>query len=93
MWDERESFANVVSRIFIWLLAISGVVLAAASLAAGNPGPFVGFLLLLAGLAFMTLIYGLVAVSVGGVLLAIASGLTFCFRWVTNQRLNRQAGR
>ena len=66
MWDEHERFAKVVAKVFVWLLAISGVLLAAYSVAAGSPDPFVGFLVLVAGLAVMSLIYGLVAISVGG---------------------------
>ena len=88
MWDEHERLAKVVAKIFIWLLAVSGVLLAAFSVAAASPDPFVGFLLLLAGLAVMTLIYGLVAISVGGVLLGISSGLIYCFRWLRNHGLN-----
>lgn len=88
MWDEQERFARLVSKFFLYLMAVSGVVLAALCVAAGDPYPFVGFLLLLAGLAVMTLIYGLVAVSIGGVLLGISSGLTYCFRWLRNHCFN-----
>jgi hypothetical protein len=84
MWDEHQRFAKVVSKIFIWLLTVSGVVLAVFSLAAGSLDPFIGFLVLLGGLAVMTLIYGLVAVSVGGVLLGVTSGFTYFFRWLRN---------
>ncbi len=93
MWDEQERFAKVVSKIFTCLLAVFGVVLTALSLATGIPDFFFGFLLLLGALAAITLVYGLVAVSVGGLLVAITSGATYCFRWVRIHRYTRQAGR
>ncbi len=93
MWDEQECFAKVVSKIFTWLLAVFGVVLAALSLALGIPDFFFGFLLLLGALAAITLVYGLVAVSLGGLLLAITSGATYCFRLLRIHCFTRQAGR
>jgi len=93
MWDEQECFAKVVAEIFTWLLAVFGVVLAALSLASGIPDFFFGFLLLLGALAAITLVYGLVAVSLGGLLLAITSGATYCFRLLRIHCFTRQAGR
>jgi hypothetical protein len=88
MWDEQERFAGLLSKFFFYLMAVFGIILAALSFIAGNPAPFVGFLLLLAGLAAMTLLYGLVAVSIGGVLLGISRGLTYCFRCLRNHCFN-----
>ncbi len=93
MWDEQERFAKAVSKVFMWLLAFFGVVLAALSLASGIPDFFLGFLLLIGALAAITLVYGLVAVSLGGLLLAVTSGATYCFRWLRIHRFTRQAGR
>ena len=53
---------------------------------------FCGFLLLLGALAVLTVAYGLVAVSLGGLLLAITSGASYCFRWLKNHRFTGQAG-
>jgi hypothetical protein len=50
MWDEQERFAKVVSKIFTWLLAALGILLAAISLATGMPVFFYAFLLLLGAL-------------------------------------------
>ena len=93
MWDEQERFAKGIATIFAWLLALFGVVLAAISLATGIPDFFFGFLLLLAALAATVLIYGLVAASIGGVLLGITSGVACCFHWLRNHRFNRPADR
>jgi hypothetical protein len=93
MWDEQERFAKAFSKIFTWLLAVFGVVLAATSLATGIPDFFFVFILLLAALAALVLIYGLVAASFGGVLLGITSGVTCCFHWLRNHRFNHPAGR
>jgi hypothetical protein len=93
MWDEQERFATVVSKIFMWLLAVFGVVLAAFSLETGKPDLFFGFLMVLGALGLITLVYGLAAVTAGGMLFAIAGGSTFLFRWLRNHFFNRQAGR
>ena len=58
----------------------------------GTPDFFCGFLLLLGALAVLTVAYGLVAVSLGGLLLAITSGASYCFRWLKNHRFTGQAG-
>ncbi len=89
MWDEQERFAKGIARVFTWLLAVCGVVLAGISAATGLPDFFLVFFLLLGALAAITLVYGLVAMSVGGVLLGITSGVTCCFRWLRNQRFNQ----
>ena len=57
-----------------------------------TPDFFCGFLLLLGALAVLTVAYGLVAVSLGGLLLAITSGASYCFRWLKNHRFTSQAG-
>ena len=92
MWDEQEHIAKVVAKIFTWLLGALGVVLAAASLATGIPDFLVAFVLLLGALAALVLVYGLVALSIGSVLLGITGGVTKCFHWLRNHFFNRPAG-
>jgi hypothetical protein len=87
MWDEQERFARVVARHFTWFLALLGVVLAAVSLATGDPEFFFTFLLILAILATFTLAYGVVTVIVGGLLLGVTCGITYGLRWLRNHRI------
>jgi hypothetical protein len=86
MWDEQERFTKLVSMTLAWLMAVFGLAIAALSLAAGTPDFFLGFLFLLGALAVITLVYGLVAVSLGGLLFALTSAATYCFRWLKNHR-------
>jgi hypothetical protein len=86
MWDEQERFAKLVSKTLAWLMGVFGVAIAALSLASGTPDFFFGFLFLIGALAVLTLVYGLVAVSLGGLLFALTSGATSCFRWLKNHR-------
>jgi hypothetical protein len=79
MWDEQERFAKGVSKLSMWVLVVFGVVLAAISLATGMPQFFFAFLLLLAALVGVSQLYGFVALSVGGLLLAITRGVTYGF--------------
>ncbi len=81
MWDEQERFAKGVSQVSTWLLVVLGVVLAANSLATGMPGFFFAFLLVLGAFAAVSLVYGLVAVCVGGLLFGGSNGVTRCLHW------------
>jgi hypothetical protein len=84
MWDEQERFSKVFSKSLTWLMAIIGVLLAAISLATGNPAPFFGFLLLLVALIgamlVISLAYGFAAICVGGLLLGVHSLVNCCVR-------------
>jgi hypothetical protein len=93
MWDEQERFAKVVSRIFIGFLVVLGVVLSAISIVTGSSDCLVAFLLLLLLLVATSLVYGLVALSVGGMLFGITSGVTHCFRWLANHCFEHHSDR
>ncbi len=80
MWDEQERFAGVIAKTFKGLLMTLGVVLAVASLVTGNFVFLTVFLMFLLCLAAITLVYGLIAVSLGGALLGIVCVVNRCFR-------------